>query len=68
MKYKLWMKITALMVMNISVYLSPAISANPASLRCLGEGGVCVTIAGPVGECCPGLRCKFVAPDLSVCK
>lgn len=68
MKHKPWMKITALLVMNILVYLSPTISANPSSLLCRGEGGVCVTIAGPVGECCPGLRCKFVAPDLSVCK
>jgi hypothetical protein len=68
MKHKLWMKIIALMVMTISVHLLPAISANPASLRCLREGAVCVTIAGPVGECCPGLSCKFIAPDLSVCK
>jgi hypothetical protein len=68
MKHKLWMKITALMVMIISVYLLPAIPANPASLRCLGKGAACVTIAGPVGECCPGLGCKLIAPDLSVCR
>ena len=67
MKHKLWMKITAVIVMTISVYLLPAPSANPASLQCLGKGSVCVTIAGPVGECCPGLSCKFVADDLSVC-
>ncbi|MEU7742446.1 hypothetical protein [Nonomuraea sp. NPDC049158] len=39
-----------------------------AGQGCIPEGGLCVGIAGPVGRCCPGLVCRSLAPDLSLCE
>jgi hypothetical protein len=33
---------------------------------CHREGETCVTIAGPIGVCCPGLQCVYIGPDLGV--
>ncbi|KAF9458969.1 hypothetical protein BDZ94DRAFT_1269303 [Collybia nuda] len=32
------------------------------------EGGLCVSIAGVLGECEPGTTCCYIYPDVSKCK
>lgn len=33
---------------------------------CHPEAETCATIAGPIGVCCPGLKCVYVGLDLGV--
>ncbi|GFG09972.1 hypothetical protein IFM61392_06157 [Aspergillus lentulus] len=35
---------------------------------CHPEAKTCATISGPIGVCCPGLKCVYISPDLGVCQ